>query len=161
MCPHFMALDTGSPKATEHHMGSIRHNYCVISLFSHLKESEGQASLYRNPSEELNMRAFLTVESKDHVLHCHVKSWGLKAQSPLGSDWRSEENPKLVELRPECWNDTWHTLGQQTLPGYYYGHCKSAQATSRATDWKIHMFSMQVILLGKKKKRSKNTITIK
>lgn len=52
--------------------------------------------------------------------------------------------------------------GSATLPGYYHGHCKSAQATSRATDWKIHMSSMQVILVGKKKKkkRSKNTITI-
>lgn len=158
-----MVLHIGSPKATEHHVGYIRHNYCVISLFSHLKESEVQASLCCNSSEESNIKAFLTVENKDYVLHGHVKPWGLKSQNPLGSDWRSVEDPKLTELRPDCWNDTWHTLGQQALPGYYHRYCKYAQAkTSRAhisseTNWKIHMSSLQVILVGKKKS-SKNTI---
>lgn len=47
-----MVLDIGSPKAAEHHMGSIRHNYFVISLFSHLKESEMQASVCCNTSKE-------------------------------------------------------------------------------------------------------------
>lgn len=62
-------------------------------------------------------------------------------------------------IEARTWNYTWHTLSQQTLPGYYHGHCKSAQAkTARAhinseTNWKVHMFSMQLNFVG-----GKNTI---
>lgn len=68
MCPHFMVLGLGCPRAIKHHMRSIRHNYSLISFFSNLKESEIQGSLCCSLSEESNIKIFLTVENKEYAL---------------------------------------------------------------------------------------------